>query len=383
MPSLFPNVRDRSTDEQQFQALSRAPIVSPSRTMIGAGNALGHALRRAGGIEDKPTKINRIKEQMNQSGMKFGTGEYMTTLADMLAQEGLIDEAVQVAQHIPKMEQKKPIKVARVIKADSEEGKSIGLTEDSEVKGFMGANGQFETVTEINGLGGDSITVNTGNDESEFQKKRAGEVSNQISLMQESGTTAQRQSRSLRALTELLMSGDVKTGTLQPAITSLQGLAGDLGIDAEKIAGSMGIDIGNLSSKQEFDRLTKELVIDGFEKFKGNLNQKEVEMALDAFNSLGKNEEANIKAIAFLRASAEISKVRGAQAAMVKTEEDAKKLIADMIGEDGESFRALQKQYESEMLAALKESPKPSDSGLTDEEEAELRELEKEFGDAG
>jgi hypothetical protein len=106
MPSLFPNVRTRSDEaEDQFKALSAAPTISPSRTMLGAGLAFRDVARQLGGVEDQATKVNRIKAEMQQSGLKFGQAEYYDALADKFAENGMLDAAIQVSASKPKAQE--------------------------------------------------------------------------------------------------------------------------------------------------------------------------------------------------------------------------------------------------------------------------------------
>jgi len=125
----------------------------------------------------------------------------------------------------------------------------------------------------------------------------------------EAGDQARNIEFTLGAVEDLAVQEDIPQDALQPLITGAQGYADALGLDFEGALSSLGYEgIGDLSGKQELNRLYTDLVIRGFDKFKGNLNDREVRLAQNAQPGIGKSRDANLKAIATQRAAAEIAK---------------------------------------------------------------------------
>lgn len=134
------------------------------------------------------------------------------------------------------------------------------------------------------------------------------------------GDVAARDINTLTRMGDLLQSID--TGPVENAFLGLQNIASDLGISYEGLAERLGINLADNVGKSEFKRLSTALVIDGFSKFKGNLNQKEVQLAQDQFPQLGTTTQANKTAIAYLTASARIAKRRGDMFARATTKSE-------------------------------------------------------------
>jgi len=97
----------------------------------------------------------------------------------------------------------------------------------------------------------------------------------------EKGETALDLHPPLMQLQRLASETDFSTGAATPALTFVQSLAEDLGVNIDSVAKSIGLDASNLSNKEEFSRLASKVIIKGFAEFKGNLNEKEVELAVD------------------------------------------------------------------------------------------------------
>lgn len=212
--------------------------------------------------------------------------------------------------------------------------------------------------------GGTNVTVGGEKFSGESGKLRARRVDEMINTGRKATGTEQQ----LSQMGDLLVEG-VQTGTLQPAVTTIQGLAEDMGVDVSSAAEAAGIEnLSNLSGKEEFDRLAKQVIIDGFEKFKGNLNDREVKLAMDAFANLGKSEEANVEAISSLMASQSMAKERGRRAAQVENNAEARALEAEMFDDSLERFKALKKGYEEDIRSRMQENQQ---SGPTKERAAQ------------
>lgn len=147
---------------------------------------------------------------------------------------------------------------------------------------------------------------------SEFDKKSAGKDADRRNAALESARTAGGVLQNLEGLGNIISSGNIQTGSFRPLITSLQGYASDVGVDIGGIAQRAGVDLGTLSTSQEFDRLSKQLTIEVVQKFSGALSNKELDFASDSVTSLGKGPMANIIAISAMSAVAETARERAA-----------------------------------------------------------------------
>lgn len=179
--------------------------------------------------------------------------------------------------------------------------------------------------------------------ESALQKSLGDEVGKQISGVIQRGTASADAEPRLMQMADLLGEG-VQTGAVQPALTRLQAIAQDLGVNLEGIASRFGMKLGNVSTKEQFDRLATETIIGGFEKFKGNLNAREVQLAENAFANLGRTEEANVDAVAMALAGAQVSRERSMRA-----------IAAATTGNPDEARKVLQEQVSGESTARIRE----------------------------
>jgi hypothetical protein len=222
---------------------------------------------------------------------------------------------------------------------------------DGSVKGYQNLSGGGQTIN----VGGQGPTPYQEESQKLDAKRRSAVI--------ERGQTAVNQLPAIQTAIGLIEQADTQTGGLQPALTGLQGVAADLGVDLESAAQSVGVNLGNLSKKQEFDRLTKKVIIDGFEQFKGNLNQKEVQLAIDAFANLGKDEDANMRALAYTQAAAELARERRVKAANAYTRDQFNALMneIDQRGPDRLRERAQQ------LLEQMRENRRNSDLAIGDQ----------------
>jgi len=193
-------------------------------------------------------------------------------------------------------------------------------------------------------LGGN--TVNVGGGESAYSKKFGEDLGGRMNTYIETGNAAVSNQESITQLRDLLLAG-TPTGTLQPFVKVLQGIASDIGVDFNQAATDAGVDVGSLAQKEEFDRITTEVIINGFEKFKGNLNQKEVDLAVNAFANLGKSEDGNKLAVASLWAASELARLDGLAATSATTQDKATAVEANRLKRKGDEFTKLRKKYMS------------------------------------
>lgn len=148
------------------------------------------------------------------------------------------------------------------------------------------------------------------------------------------GEQAFEQQQKLQEMAKLIGSVETQTGSLQPAVTAVQGIADDLGLNLDNVAKRLNIDLGSLTDKQEFNRLSKSVIIDGFEKFKGNLNSREVQIAEDAFPNLGRAEQSNVDAIASMMALNEFFRQQASRFTRATTREEAARLQSQFFEQD-------------------------------------------------
>jgi len=201
----------------------------------------------------------------------------------------------------------------------------------------------------VKGRFGAGTQVNIAAGESAFQSTIGKNIGDQLARMIAEGEKSVGTEQVLRQMMSSLK--QAQTGTLRPTITALQGLANTFGLSLETIAKKSGIaKLGELTSQEEFNRLSRQLIIDGFEKFNGNLNLREVQLAEDAFANLGRSNAANEEAIAAGLAAATLNRQRALDAALVSPEEggalsEARALIRSKITNDVEEFMRLKSQF--------------------------------------
>ena len=149
---------------------------------------------------------------------------------------------------------------------------------------------------------------------------------------------------------EILSQEDVDTGRLQPLILNVQGIAEDLGIDFNEALVNSGFEgVGDLASKEELDRVLNRVLINSFEKFKGNLNTREVNIAFDANSNLGRSKEANIRGIATQLAANELARERGARAVNISTPSEFRNFQNEIQEAGTEKLIELRDKYERQI----------------------------------
>ena len=193
-------------------------------------------------------------------------------------------------------------------------------------------------------------TVNVLPGESEFLKLAGKNDADYRTAIIDAGQSAVGMEQTFRQLGDLLESG-VRTGSLQPTVAALQGIAADLGVDLSGTAQSLGIELGDLADAQNFNRLATQVVINGFDQFKGNLNTREVQLAEGAFGGLGSTPEANADAIAAGIAAAQLARQRAVQASRAQTQDDVRALQQSLISGDVTEFQTMKDRIKSELLA--------------------------------
>ena len=216
-----------------------------------------------------------------------------------------------------------------------------------------------------------AVQLNIGDDA--FVKKIGENLAKSIGDLTAGGQAAIGTEDSLRQMADLMAQG-LQTGRLQPAVTALQGIAADLGFNLAEMAKKQGIDLSKLEDKESFDRLATTVIVDGFAKFKGNLNQKEVELAENAFSNLGRSEWANIDAIAAGLAAQAIARERASKAMSVGTREQAVALQQDLLRGGSKQFLEMKNTFKLEIAKSFRERRGEADMPrvTTDEEREKL-----------
>lgn len=190
----------------------------------------------------------------------------------------------------------------RVVSGDTQEGQQLGIPSGERARVEYEVNEAGNVINRnVKGRFGSGQTIHVGP-----QGERLGVdvLNKEIETVAEAGRTAMGMLPALDRAGELLTE-DVQTGLGQRMVLPIRQLAADFGVPLEETAELLGINLSDLSSQEEFRRLTTQVIIDGFSKFKGNLNAKEVQLAENAFANMGTSEEANRRAIAMTRAAAE------------------------------------------------------------------------------
>lgn len=245
----------------------------------------------------------------------------------------------------------------RVVSGDSQLNRQFGLgipeNENARVEFVTDPQtGQVRNANVVAGFGGGGTTVNVG------ESARSENDEKFVMDLFQGGREASTVANNLTQLTELISQPETQTGALQPLVTTLQGFADDVGVDIQGVADRVGVNVGSLENKEEFDRVATQVIIEGFEKFKGNLNQKEVQLAVDAFQNLGRSEEANIEAIAASRAANELARERARQAIQARGDPQAvSQLRQNILQGNADEFQQLKNQFAEQMRQSRQLGP--------------------------
>lgn len=325
---------------------SNARLGSAAQRQVQAAAAALVALTQD--FTEARTFVERFKAENNKP---FPGAAAVEAETQRLAQAGQpavsAGRAGQIATGI-KPERPEPLR--RVVSGDTPLGRELGLKPGQQAIVAFTLDPQGEVVKrDVRSRFGAPTQINILPGEPAFQKALGQQLGKQISGIAEAGQLAGRMEPSLRQMADLLAGGGVQTGALQPGITALQAIADDLGVDLAGLAARFDMDLGSLSEKQEFDRLATELITEGFQKFKGNLNQKEVELAIAAFAGLGRSEGANIKAIASGLAAQQVARERGTAALGVQTREEARTLQQEILAGGTTRFEELRETFEQQL----------------------------------
>lgn len=352
---LSPEVFANNERERQMRMLRSDQMKDNIFALISEGI-------QSGSIEpDKGMEaLRRLNPQMAEQMASLSMGPSRAAQQAALEQQMKIAEYAQQQELLNQKKQWASENQVPLFAVDAAVQSQYATTTPTEVERLIAArdralkSGNTEAAELINArlnkLSTHQPLVSISNkEETEFGKKFGSMMAERAGGYIESGSTAASMEQSLAQLNDLL--SGTPTGAIQPALTTLQGIAADLGIDLGSVAQRTGVELGNLKNKEEFDRLSTNLVIDGFSKFKGNLNPQETRLAINAFPSLGRSEEGNRLAIASLLASARIAQERAARAAQISSP-------AEMRQFEAEVQRAGTKEFEEKRKEILASMPK-------------------------
>lgn len=251
-----------------------------------------------------------------------------------------------------------PQTTARVVSGNTPMGQQLGIPpgESARVEFDVTDDNQLSNPRVVAGFGGSdtNVSVNVGSDA--FAKEFSKAQAERLNKIVDTGTQAIGTERNLLQMGQLLNEG-VETGRLQSATLSLQGLSAGFGVDLEDAAKSLNINLGDLSSKEQFNRLARKVMIDGFEKFKGNLNRQEVRIAEEAFASLGDSRDANADAISAGLAAQQIARERAIDASQVTSPSEARALERQILSENSDRFLELKEDFKSELSGTPRTRP--------------------------
>jgi len=308
---------------------------------------------------DRATRMRSARQEINRLGgiqALAQSDEAVKKAQQILAQRGLQQEAARLPLEVQqyrlneaKMQGEPP---QRTITArggtplaqrlSQQFGVNIPKGETYEIQ-FQGNN-----VTDVNRLGSGQ-TINVGGEPSPFQGARTKALAKEFDRVYQQRSSASDTQQLVSGLSDLVVQRDVKTGAIQPAVKGLQNISQSLGIDLGQMADQVGLDLGNLSKKEEFNRLAQRLTINQFDKFKGNLNDREDQIAQGSVPQLGTSKKGNIRALASLRAAAELAERRANRKLSAQTEKEFQ-AVNRAIEESGtEEFKALRDQYMNQM----------------------------------
>mgnify|MGYP000025698581 CR=1 FL=1 len=407
-----PETRGQRRSRLLTDAISNAGQNPYARLGAAFGGLVGMSARAGAeglGILDAPPEVQRNEaiRQVQQEVAELGLdpisnraefGELVTSRFQELGQPELaLRTQLQVRQMMPEGSE-----TSRVIRGGTELGNAAGLAEGESAIGTFDAQGnlagikdrtqgqeppgEFKTYYDKEGnavqarFEGDTLKTATGEDITgqgygtssrtpliEDNPELTSLQTEYLNSFVERGNAADGVEIPLYEAAEILSREDVDTGALEPLIIGVQGVAEDLGFDFNNILQEAGFEgVGDLSSKENLDTLLNRLLINSFEKFKGNLNDREVRIAQSANANVGRSKEANIRAVATNLAASEIARQRRDNAIDVMGPEGVSTFRESLRETGTDRFIELRNQYEEQILSGQFGSGRPTEAPRTD-----------------
>lgn len=193
------------------------------------------------------------------------------------------------------------------------------------------------------------VTVNTGATQGKFAEEIGKKSAERWNEVLSGGDRAAQSEIMIDRMAGLLSSGEINTGALQPALTGLQAVGEDLGFDLDRVAQDIGVRLGDLSSKEEFERLSKALTMKALQGFKGNTSNKELQFAREQVARLGQSEGGNVRALAAMKALNQVARENAQRAAGIRSQDDWAKFERQRLNRGPERVEELTDQYEEQL----------------------------------
>lgn len=180
----------------------------------------------------------------------------------------------------------------------------------------------------------------------------------------ESGRRAAGLEANYRQLFDLMSSQDFQSGSVQPLLTNLQGVASSLGFEGtvEGIARGLGIPVGDLDKQESFHRVTRQLILESYSQVKGNLNRTENQVVADSIANLGTSPEGNIDAIAAGMAAAQLARQRGQLSIQATGEGEGRALLGRVLGDDPGELLQRKSEIAEDLRQRRSQSGQPTQS---------------------
>jgi hypothetical protein len=308
--------------------------------LIGMG---GRAAAEGLGIVDEPPEVKRanairqVQEEVRQTGLDpmSNPAEFGELVSNRFQELGYPDLALRTQMQIRQM----------MPEAQEPEG-LYGQYVAARRAGDIPESLSFQEFRQSGSGPQTSVTVEGDTTPPELTDAQQSVIENYSSTAE----TARGVEFDLYQAGEILSQEDVDTGRLQPLILNVQGIAEDLGIDFNEALANAGFEgVGDLASKEELDRVLNRVLINSFDKFKGNLNTREVNIAFDANSNIGRSKEANIRGIATQLAANELARERGSRAVNISSPSEFKNFQNEVQEAGTEKLIELRDKYEKQI----------------------------------
>lgn len=240
--------------------------------------------------------------------------------------------------------------------------------------GVIGAEQPSGQIDLMRAQAGTGATVNVGGGEG----FGGAAIEDALGKMLEAGQQAAGVEANYQEMLELISSPSLQTGALQPALTTIQAIAEDAGLDVGRVAGVFGVEVGKLSAKEDFNRVASDAVLEKLNKLKGSISNKELDFVRGSQAGLGKSEEGNIEAIAAAMAATQIARRRGVRALDAfgaKTNAAGMALLKTQMEGDVTELRRLKDEIAEGMKQERRSGSKPTSTTVAPQRRLRVQSL--------
>jgi len=396
-----PMSRGQRRSKLLTDAISSAGANPYARLGASFGGLIGMGARAGAeglGIVDKPPEvqqaeaIKQVQQEVAERGLDPTTnprefGQYVSSRFQELGQSDLATRSLLQARQLESQFAPEPVETERVIRGGTKLGEAAGLREGESAVGTF-VNGQRTSLSDVerqeqperftpltpeekqaigidptkfaqrNNLTGrvhtsGGQTINVGDEADPAFDALTDQFKNDLTQASEAATQATGLLEEVNRATDILSQGDFSTGRVRPVLTSLRGIAEDLGVSVDPALRQAGVEnLGDVSDAESFRAFSSNLTTRLAERLPGNLNQQEINLISDASSQLGKTPEANAAALASFKAGAEL-----AQRNASRLTEAAAKGTSELIAEQRrqrergvEEFETLADRYKEDIL---------------------------------